>query len=214
MPNSELPSSQTFSFPLSRRFVVVFSLGAAAFFLLLSWVITVYFRGQSFPSLFTSGRPLAEQLILGLLLGVELAVYVALIVGKMRAFARLRTFFGKIINQVRPRGFDMVVVALAAGLSEEVLFRATLQPMLGVWLTSLLFVLSHLGVGKFDRAKIAFGAYVFSMSVLFGFTYEQVGLIAAVAAHASFDLVFLYLLRHFLRTAETPQAIGAGGGMA
>lgn len=214
MPNPESPSAQHYSFPLSRRFVIVFSLAAAAFFLLASWAITVFFRMQSFLSLFTSGKSLTQQILLGLLLGVELAVYVSLIVGKTRAFSGFRKFLGGIISRVRPGGFDMVLVALLAGFSEEVFFRATLQPMLGIWLTSLLFVLAHVGVGRFNWTKIAFGAFVFSMSVLFGFTYEQVGLVAAIIAHASYDLVFLYLVRHFLRTDQAEQAMGANGGMA
>ena len=83
MPDAELPPNQNFPFPLSRQFIIIFSLAAAAFFLLLSWVITVFIRGQSFLSLFTSGKSLTEQILLGLLLGVELAIYVALIVGKL-----------------------------------------------------------------------------------------------------------------------------------
>ena len=214
MPDAELPPNQNVPFPLSRQFIIIFSLAAAAFFLLLSWVITVFFRGQSFFSLFTSGKSLTEQILLGLLLGVELAIYVALIVGKTRAFARFRNFLRGMFSRVRPSGLDMALVSLGAGLSEEVFFRATLQPMLGVWFTSLLFVLAHLGVGRFNRAKIAFGAFIFSMSVLFGFTYEQVGLVAAIVAHASYNLVFLYMVRHFLRTDDAQQVIGADGGIA
>lgn len=214
MPDTESPQNQNFPFPLTRQFVIIFSLAAAAFFLLLSWVITVFFRGQPFLSPFTSGKSLTEQTLLGLLLGAELAVYVALIVGKTRALAPFRNFLRGIFSRVGPRGPDMALVALAAGLSEELFFRATLQPMLGVWFTSLLFVLAHLGVGKFNRAKVAFGGFVFSMSVLLGITYEQVGLVAAIVAHASYDLVFLYMVRHFLRTEEAGQVMGAGGGMA
>lgn len=214
MPDAQSPSTQPFSFPLSRRFVIVFSLAAAAFLLLLAWAITVFFRERSFLSLFTSDKSLAEQIILGLLLGVELAIYVALIVGKTRPFVRVRSFLGEIISRVRPRGFDMILVALVAGLSEEVFFRATLQPMLGIWFTSLLFVLAHVGVGKLSWAKVGFGAFVFSLSVLFGFTYEQVGLVAAIIAHASYDLVFLYMVGRFLRTDDAQQVIGTDGGIA
>lgn len=198
----ELSPNQNFSFHLSRSFITIFSLAAAALFVLLSWLIIVFFRQQSFFQLFAAGESMTKQVLSGLLLGCELAVIVAFIIVKWRWLARFRQFLERILIRVRPRTFDMALVALFAGLSEELFFRATLQPMLGIWLTSVLFVLAHLGIGRFNHAKAAFGAFVFSMSVLLGFTYEQVGLVAAFVAHASFDMVLLLMLRYFLRARD------------
>ena len=207
MTDDKSQTNQNTSFPLTRKFVISFSIAAALFFLLLSWAITVFYRQQSFFALFADGKPLFEQIALGLLLGAELGLYVALVVGKVRAFSRLRGFLAGIMRRVSAKSYDLILVALVAGLSEEVFFRATLQPMLGIWLTSVLFVLAHLGIGSFNWAKVTFGAFVFSMSLLFGFTYEQFGLVAAIAAHASYDLVFLFVVKRFLPTDDAQQVI-------
>jgi uncharacterized protein len=203
MDDPATPAKQTRpDFPMTRRAVIIFSLAATAIFVLLAWVITVYFRQQSFNALFTTGQTYTAQIILGLLLGIVIAVPIILILLKASLFARLRDFIRGILDQIRPTGFDMILVALLAGFGEELFFRATLQPMLGLWLTSLLFALAHTGV-SLNPAKLAFAAFIFVMGLLLGALYEQSGLIAASVMHASYDLIFLFAVKRFLYTAET-----------
>ncbi|MDT4897746.1 MAG: protease family protein [Acidobacteriota bacterium] len=189
------------AFPLTRRAVIIFSLAATAIFALLAWTITVYFRKQSFYALFTTGQTFTAQIILGLLLGIIIAASVVLILLKASFLARLRDFIREILKQIRPTGFDMILVALLAGFGEELFFRALLQPMLGLWLTSLLFALAHTGV-SLNPAKLAFAAFVFVMGLLLGTLFEQSGLIAVSVMHASYDLIFLFAVKRFLHTAN------------
>lgn len=196
---AEAPGQQTpVAFPLTRRAVIIFSLVATVIFALLAWIITVYFRRQSFNALFTTGQPYTAQIILGLLLGIVIAVPVVILLLKASFFARLRDFIRGILGQIRPTGFDMILVALLAGFGEELFFRATLQPLLGLWLTSLLFALAHTGVSV-NPAKLAFAAFVFVMGLWLGALYQQSGLIAASVMHASYDLIFLLAVKRFLQ---------------
>lgn len=202
MDDPATPAKQTRNaFPMTRRAVIIFSLAATAIFVLLAWVITFYFRQQSFNALFTTGQPLAAQIILGLLLGIIIAIPIILILLKASLFARLRDFIRGILKQIRPTSFDLILVALLAGFGEELFFRATLQPILGLWLTSLLFALAHTGV-SLSPAKLAFAAFIFVMGLLLGALFQQSGLIAASVMHAVYDLIFLFAVKRFLQLRD------------
>jgi uncharacterized protein len=187
--------------PMTRRAVIIFSFVVTTIFTILFLIITIYFREQSPSSIFTSGQPLATQMILGLLLGITIAVLVLFLLLKAPFFARLRNFIKEILNQIRPTGFDLLIVALFAGFGEELFFRATLQPALGLWLTSLVFALGHTGI-SFNRAKLAFAGFVFAMGLLLGTIYERSGLIAAIVLHAVYDLIFLLVVKKVLHTSR------------
>ena len=99
-------------------------------------------------------------------------------------------------------GLNPVWVSLAAAVGEELLFRAALQPLLGVWITSVVFLLTHTPVYQFrklDRATLVQAAGVFGASVALGFIYQYVGLLAAVLVHLAIDVVGLYVVRNALR---------------
>ncbi|NJN55548.1 MAG: CPBP family intramembrane metalloprotease, partial [Anaerolineae bacterium] len=51
--------------------------------------------------------------------------------------------------------WEWLVLALAAGISEEILFRGALQPVLGKWVTAVLFALVHVQYGLFTPATLA-----------------------------------------------------------
>lgn len=191
--------------PLSRRAVVIFSLAAAVVFSLVACVVTVYFRGQTLRALFTAGRPLATQILVGLVVGVALALFVVALLLKAPFLARLRDFIRSILGQLRPTGLDMVLVSLLAGFSEELFFRAALQPALGLWLAALVFALAHTGVSV-SPAKLAFAAFVFVMGLLLGALYVRAGLVAAIVTHAVYDLTFLLAVKRFLRTPDAGPA--------
>ena len=99
-------------------------------------------------------------------------------------------------------GLNPVWISLAAGIGEELLFRAALQPLLGVWITSVIFLLTHTPVYQFrklDKATLVQAAGVFGASVALGFIYQYVGLLAAVLVHVAIDVVGLYVVRDTLK---------------
>lgn len=101
------------------------------------------------------------------------------------------------------RGMNPLWMALAAAVGEEMLFRAALQPLLGVWIVSLLFLATHVPVyrlRRLDRATLAQAAGIFGTSVVLGFTFQYVGLIAAILVHLWIDIVGLLVVRSALRT--------------
>lgn len=98
-------------------------------------------------------------------------------------------------------GLNPVWISLAAAVGEELLFRAALQPLLGVWITSVVFLLTHTPVYQFrklDRATLVQAAGVFGASVVLGFIYQYVGLLAAMMVHMAIDVAGLYVVRGVL----------------
>jgi len=100
------------------------------------------------------------------------------------------------------RGLNPLWISFAAAIGEEMLFRAALQPLLGVWVVSLLFLLTHVPAYRFrklDGATIAQAAGVFGGSVVLGFVFEYVGLLAAMLVHAWIDIVGLLIVRRAIQ---------------
>jgi membrane protease YdiL (CAAX protease family) len=100
------------------------------------------------------------------------------------------------------RGLNPLWISIAAAIGEEMLFRAALQPLLGVWIVSLLFLLTHVPVYRFrklDGASLAQAASVFAGSLVLGFVFDRVGLLAAMLVHMWIDIVGLLIVRRALQ---------------
>ena len=102
----------------------------------------------------------------------------------------------------------LAFMSILAGISEELLFRAFIQEMVGIWPASVAFMLAHFGFW-FRQEKVAdkvlFGIFYLLAGVWLGLIYQQAGIIAAAIAHAGYDyILFWYFKNYFLpRKSET-----------
>jgi membrane protease YdiL (CAAX protease family) len=85
----------------------------------------------------------------------------------------------------------LALFALAAGATEELLFRGVLQARFGLAAACLLFAAAHSVSWVLFLVALALGAYL-------GAAYERSGrnLVVPALAHASCDLAFLLTLRY------------------
>lgn len=81
--------------------------------------------------------------------------------------------------------WEWVVLALAAGIGEEILFRGAIQPILGKWFTSIIFAVAHVQYGLFTPATVA----LFIISLSLGFVRERHNTTVAIFIHVGYDLV-------------------------
>jgi membrane protease YdiL (CAAX protease family) len=167
--------------------------------------LLIIFFAQAQPlSVFRGPMTLGEQLLLGLGLSALAAVasYVSFrLTAKSEATANTIKAYGRLDLS----GFNPVWISLAAAIGEELLFRAALQPLLGVWITSAIFLLTHTPVYQFrrlNRATLVQAAGVFGASVALGFIYQYVGLLAAMMVHTALDVIGLYVVRNAVRGAR------------
>lgn len=84
--------------------------------------------------------------------------------------------------------FVAIVLALASGIGEEVLFRGALQPRLGMVLTALLFTFLH---AQYGFTWILLGLFLIGM--IFGWLAKRYGTMAAVVAHVVYNLSVVIL---------------------
>lgn len=82
-----------------------------------------------------------------------------------------------------------ILVALGAGIGEEILFRGVLQRWIGVWGQAIAFGLAHAGNAYVPQVLFAAG-----LGVAFGMLYKRGwSLVSLMVAHAVYDFVLLAL---------------------
>lgn len=79
-------------------------------------------------------------------------------------------------------------VALFSSIGEEIAFRGALQPVIGLWPTTLLFALTHIQY-QFTPAV----AIIFIVGLLLGWTRKHYGTVAAITTHFLYNFTLLIL---------------------
>lgn len=168
------------------------TIGSCVVMAIVSLLILTLVQGQDLPAIFLDKATIGLQLLSGLVAGCLLALAVLCLPGlePLRAFAR-----HMIGQQLNPSRTEVPVFALATAIGEELLFRALLQPIIGIWLTSLAFVVAHGGLNFKRPDLVQFNLFLFASSLLMGALFIFLGLVAAIAAHAAYNLVIMIYAR-------------------
>lgn len=139
----------------------------------------------------------AARLGLSLILGVVLA---AVVVVFTRTLVRRARWAQGLHRELKPLVEDLSTkevawLALSSGLAEELFFRGAMQPTLGLWLTSLIFGVVHVGP---KRVFLAWTLWAFAMGVLLGAMFEWTGVLwGSVLAHVSINFFNMrFIQRH------------------
>ncbi|NVB84604.1 MAG: CPBP family intramembrane metalloprotease [Kofleriaceae bacterium] len=182
--------------PLSRASLVIgLYAGMGIVALLLA-------AGRGDPDLYRlGGSPKAWQLAAAPLLGAALGgAVVALTRVATRHFqwARdLHTSFRDLLGPLTLR--EIVILALASSIGEELLFRGALLPWFGVWIQAAVFAALHIGPG---RRFLPWTLSAFALGVVFGWLATWTGNLGGpIAAH--FAINFLNL-RHIVAVPARP----------
>jgi hypothetical protein len=100
---------------------------------------------------------------------------------------------------------EILLMALASGIGEELFFRGCLTPLLGIFLSSAAFGVLHQVRG---RARWAWAGWATVMGVAFATIYQLTGHLAGpIASHAAINLMNLRYLRDHDPEAK-PRALG------
>jgi len=150
-----------------------------------------------FLSLFASRLSFAQQAIitLGLSAGACINAWVGYKLASKRPVAQHTI---ESYSRLDLRGWNPLVLAPAAGIGEEILFRGALQTLLGVWLSSALFVLAHTRAYRFNglnRRVLLQASGLLAVSLALAAVAHFVGLVAAIIVHTVIDITGLYTVR-------------------
>ena len=130
-------------------------------------------------------RPSIHDFLMGL--GMALVMLMTTgIVGALVAFIfGMDTDASSGINQQLiqqlPGVGGVLIMGLTTGIGEEMLYRGALQPVAGLWLTSLLFAVSHI------QYLSPYILIIFLLGVLLGYTRKKWGLNTSIWAHALYN---------------------------
>jgi len=178
--------------PLSRASLVIGLYGAMA---LVGLVIAA---GRGNPDVFrieASGAPM-WMLLGGPAIGAAFGIgVVGLTRVATRNFQWARDLHNSFHDLLGPlTGREILILALASSIGEEVLFRGALMPWMGVWLQGAVFALIHVAPGKRFRP---WTISAFVLGVAFGWVAVWTGNLGGpIAAH--FIINFLNL-RYIVR---------------
>jgi uncharacterized protein len=137
---------------------------------------------------------------IGLLLGVAVVVFCRIASAHWRWAQVLNRSFRDVLGPLTSR--DILLLALASSIGEEMLFRGALAPWLGVWPQALVFALLHIGPG---RKFIPWTIFACILGAALGYLSEATGNIGgAIVAHFVINSLNL---RHIIRNAA-PMQVG------
>lgn len=183
---------------IEGRKLIIVSLFSGLVWLLLANLIIYYVQEQRLADLFFEGYNFLIQIALGLISGLIFG-FAGLGLIRLPTFKKILNEYA-IIRQVKQMNLsvnEIVYVSLVAGISEEILFRGAIQPVIGIWLTSLLFIGIHGYIRFKSVSHILYTLFTFALSTMLGALFMYFGLISAMAAHFIYDVVVLYGIKKF-----------------
>ncbi len=155
-------------------------------------LLVVFLQEESiFNLFFSSSFSWVSQILIGTAYGIAGAA-IATTLLKISFFAPVKSFFAETFKDIQLTIFDILLISIYVGIGEELLFRAGIQPFLGVWITSVVFVLAH---GMYlDPRRLPFfvvGLFMILLSSGLGYLFEYVSITSAIVAHAVYDAISL-----------------------
>jgi membrane protease YdiL (CAAX protease family) len=124
----------------------------------------------------------------GLMFGFVYA-FIALLFMQAPVFDGLNSRMEHLIGELKLSLFAGIFLSICAGLGEELLFRAALQPTLGIWMSSILFVAIHGYLNPWNWRFSLYGLIILPFVVILSYGFDHFGLWFAVMAHFAYDVV-------------------------
>jgi len=182
--------------PVSRRSLLNIALLSGVLWVVLGSIVIYFWQPLSLTEVLQAGDPFWQQLAAGLTTGAVFG-YTASRLIQIPAYKKLSEDLPivRVIRDAKLGTSDVLLISLVAGITEEWFFRAALQPLLGIGITSVLFVGIH-GYFRFDsRHHIYFGGFMLLLSGVLGLLFAYVGIISAMVAHVVYDIWVMKDLR-------------------
>jgi len=162
----------------------------------------LYFVNDTCPlDLLASGKELYIQIPLGLLYGLLSALAVMFIM-RHPVMAKEEERYKDMLGPMNLRWRDIIFLSFCAGFGEEMFFRAFLQPHMGIWLTSIIFVVLH-GYLNPKRPIFFYGLFLIFDIAGMGWLFDNIGPWTAITAHFLIDVILLAHLGDGEQVEET-----------
>ena len=124
----------------------------------------------------------------GLMFGFVYA-FIALLFMQAPVFDGLNSRMENLIGELKLSLLAGIFLSICAGLGEELLFRAALQPTLGIWISSIVFVAIHGYLNPWNWRFSLYGLIILPFVIILSYGFNHFGLWFAVMAHFAYDAV-------------------------
>ena len=178
---------------MTRRTLFQLAAGSLVLFVVSGWAIMHFFGPISLWESLAQGLSIPLQVVIGAIMGIFLGLLAWWLVS-LSFFDQTREFFSNVIGPWQLNWLEIVFVSCCAGIGEEILFRGAIQPWLGIWWTSLLFVVIHGYISPFNGPLSVYGFFMVAVIMVIGWTAVNWGLTVAITAHTVIDIVLLFKL--------------------
>jgi uncharacterized protein len=158
-------------------------------------LLIIYGQKKDVAVVFSGNKMYYRQFLSGLAFG-GLASILAVILLKSSMFKGVRTFFTNLINEIQPTFLNILFYSFCASVGEEILFRAGIQPFIGIWPASLLFVLLHGYINPSNINLTIYGVFLVIICSGFGYLFKFFGIGSCITAHFVYDVSMFSLLKY------------------
>lgn len=177
----------------SRSLILLLATFTLIAFPLIGYVIHYFFEGGSILPKLTGEIEIFWQVLFGFPLGC-IAAFLAIQLINSKLMLPVLNKYSNIIGDLNLNFWMVIFISICAGVGEELLFRAALQPLWGIWITSIAFVALHGYLNPLDWRMSIYGTYLTMVIIGVGFMYQYWGIWAAASAHTAIDIVLLHYL--------------------
>lgn len=173
--------------------ILILALLTLLLFPLIGLTLINLFSDQNFNDVLIMNDSIVVQIIKGSLYGLATS-FMAILLFKWNF---LKTELEKYQNMLTGMNLnfpDILFISLCAGIGEELLFRAAIQPLLGIGITSILFVALHGYLNPYNIRISVYGLYLTLVILGIAYFYSVSGILTAISAHTVIDIVLLFHL--------------------
>jgi hypothetical protein len=147
------------------------------------------------------GKRYYLQFLSGLFFGSLASLFSILLVYNTR-LKSVRSFFQNLIHEINPSFANILFYSACAGVGEEVLFRAGIQPLpwVGIWPAAIFFVLLHGYLNPYNLSLTVYGIFLIVICSGFGYLFKFFGLASSITAHFVYDVSMFSMLKYSYKT--------------
>ena len=167
-------------------------------FPLIGWGILSIFEDNALSIIFRSPVNIWIQIPTGIALGFILG-YGAKFIVEQPFLSDVQEKYSRVIAGLKLNEWQIIFISLCAGFGEELLFRGAIQPLMGLWITAIVFVAIHGYLNPRDWKMTVYGIYMTIAIAALGYYTDYIGVIGASLAHAGIDYV---LFKHLIKTGK------------
>ena len=186
----------------SKRFLYLVNT-AIELAVLLGALVMFHIGKVNFKMLLHQAGPLWMQLAIGAAAGILFGVLCGWLVTRINFFGSVLELIKEMTVKYKLNYIDIFLISLTAAVCEEILFRGALQRVWGIWPVSVLFILLHGYFNPRNLKMMAYGVIMIVLSSAIGYSYQYLGLYAAIVFHLVFDVVVLAMVKRALEGGQT-----------